>query len=104
MGDLTLKKILRDEKGYLLIESLIGLTILSILILVLYPLLVDWILLVEAEKEQVEIARVMYELSFDWPNGSERIGYTTQQNQKALILTDEKNTMDVSIYEFHFER
>lgn len=101
---MILKRMLKNEQGYLLIESLMGLTILSILILVLYPLLVDWILLVEVEKEQVEIARVLYESSFDWPNAPGRTGYTIQQNQKALILTDEKNTMDVSIYESHFER
>lgn len=93
-----------NEKGYLLIESLVGLSILSILILVLYPVVIDWILLVDAEKEKVEISRKLYESSFDWPNATKNERYTIKQNEESLILSDQKNKVDVHIYETHFEK
>lgn len=104
MDDLTLKKNLINEKGYLLIESLVGLSILSVLILFLFPILVDWLLLVEAEKEQVEMSRALYELSFEWPNASTDKSYTIKQNKHSFILSDQKNKVDVYIYETHFKR
>lgn len=104
MGDLILKRILKNEKGYLLIESLMGLSIVSVLILVLYPILVNWLLLVETEKEQVEMTRVLYESSFNWPNKSEITRYTIRQDKQSLILLDQKNKVGVYIYETQFEK
>lgn len=101
---MILKRNLKSEKGYLLIESLVGLSILSILILVLYPIVVDWILLVEAEKEKVEISRAFYEASYDWPKAPKNKGYTIKHNKQSLILSDQKNKVDVHIYETHFEK
>lgn len=100
---MILKNKLANEKGFLLIESLVGLSILSLLILVLYPLIVDWLLLVETEKEKVEISRVLYEASFSWSDATTDKTYRIQQNNQSLTVSDPKNKVGVSIYETHFE-
>lgn len=104
MDDLILKNKLKNEKGFLLLESLVGLSILSILMLVLYPIVVDWLLLVEIEKKQVEISRALYETSIEWPNASKDKHYIIQQTKESLVILDKNNKVDVHIYDTHFER
>ncbi len=100
---MILKK-LSNEKGYLLTESLVALSILALLILILYPIVVDWLVLVETEKQQVELTRALYETSFAWPESSKTSRYEVGETKRLLRLSDEKNTVDVHIYEIEFKK
>ncbi len=100
---MTLKKKLINESGYLLIESVVALSVLATLILVLFPLVVDWLVLVENEKEQVELSRALYESSVAWPETSTNKGYTANKTNRSLTLFDKNRTVDVHIYEVDFK-
>lgn len=100
------KSRMSDENGYLLMESLVTLSMILTIILIIYPLITDWLLLREAEKEKVEYARILYEESMQWPETlitSEGKNYTVQVTDSNLKIFKQNQTIGVDIYEIEFE-
>lgn len=97
---------MNDESGYLLMESLVTLSMILAILLIVYPLITDWLLLREAEKEKVEIARIFYEESIQWSKSlttSEGKNYTVQVTDSNLKISKQNQTIGVDIYEVEFE-
>lgn len=61
----------KNESGFVFLESLISLSILTMVFVSLIPFLIDILHFREDQKEKVEIARVMYDSSSDW-NGKNK--------------------------------
>lgn len=98
------KKPLANDEGYLLLESFVTLSIATVLLIILYPLLVDWYIARESAKSEVEHARVLYEVSMDsemmtglYPN------YEIEMNSNTIRVNHQGRRMDVEIYDFQFE-
>lgn len=101
-----LRRIKTSEEGFLLLENLVTLSIIVTILIVLYPLLVDWLVLRENEIEKVEQARTLYETSMNWPEMKQEHlnkSYNIQSTSNSLTITGNKQKMGVSIYEVHFE-
>lgn len=89
------------EEGYLLLESLLTLTILMTIILMMCPLVVDWITNQQEAKKLVEESRIQYESSITLKNSqSNQLEYSIKN--KKQIEIKEAGT-EVSIYEIIFE-
>lgn len=89
------------EEGYLLLESLLTLTILMTIILMMCPLVVDWITNQQEAKKLVEESRIQYESSMTLKNSqSNQLEYSIKN--KKQIEIKEVGT-EVSIYEIIFE-
>lgn len=92
MVGLILKKNRTNDSGYLLLESLVALSVLSLLILVLYPIVADWLMLVEAEKAQVELYRALYETAQEWPNPTIDSGYEVKRSSFFNSIRSKKHS------------
>lgn len=107
MVDLRLiKSQITDEKGYLLLESIVTLSLIVTLLLILYPLIVDWLVLREAEKEKVEHTRVLYEASMQWPENLPKIQeqeYSVRMTDSSLEILNNNKKYGVDIYEVEFD-
>lgn len=66
MDDLRFEKNKTDQKGYLLLESLLTLFVLLGAILLLNPLLRTWFTQKNYEQQRVEENKILYEESFNW--------------------------------------
>lgn len=103
---LHLIKFRTNEKGYLLLESLVTLSIIVTILLLLYPLIVDWLLLREQEKEKVEHTRLLYETSMQWPethSKNEGQIYSVHATATNLTITKNNREFGVKIYEVEFD-
>lgn len=93
------------EDGFLLLESLATLTIVLTVILLLNPLVIDWLSSRQTAKELVEENRLIYESSMgingDYSKNVEDENYSVT-NGKNKIRLKEKGT-GVFIYEIYFE-
>lgn len=94
-----------SEDGFLLIESLATLTIVMTVILMLNPLVIDWLSSRHRAKELVEENRLVYESSMEInKNKLEKLS-----NENFSIIIDENKIKlketgtGVFIYESHFE-
>lgn len=101
-----LKKWISNEEGYLLLESLVTLSMLVAIILGLYPLIIDWLVLRDTERALAEHTRILYEESIKWQ--SEAVtrnyeGYYIQTSPNSLKITKNNQTIGVDIYEATFE-
>jgi len=100
------KKLQTNEKGYLLLESLITLSVILAILLLLYPLLVDWLVLRDNEKQIVEQTRVLYESSMTWSQApyEENIeNYSVTKTPTALTVSHNNRNFEVEIYEVNFK-
>lgn len=103
---MELRRIKANEEGFLLFESLVTLSIIVTILIVLYPLLVDWLVLRETEIKTVEQARTLYELSMEWPEYNQEYiskSYKIQSTTNSLMVTGNNQKIGVNIYEVHFE-
>jgi hypothetical protein len=101
-----IKSKITEEKGYLLLESLVTLSMILAIILILYPLIVDWLVLRETEKENVEHARILYEASMQWPEqlpGRGVENYAVYVSDSSLTISKNNKTIGVDIYEVKFD-
>lgn len=100
---MILKKTLKSEKGFLLIESIVALAVLSILLVALYPLVVNWLNLLEIEKANVEMGRSLYEASVEWPKNPSNTNSIIESNDTLLRLADDNHRMEVKIIATEFK-
>lgn len=93
-----------NEKGYLLLESLVALMVISTILITIYPLAVKWIVLHESRSEKVEISRVLYEQSIDWPTQSlAESNFEVKKTKNKLSVISPKQDIGIEIYEANFE-
>lgn len=101
---MKLKKSPADEGGYLLIENLLALSIITILLVTVYPLIADWFVLRNNARNQVEQARILYEVSMDWPEGNiSTSDYHVSISSNHIQLYLDETKMEVEIYEYQFD-
>lgn len=101
------KKNKSSEAGYLLLESLVTVMMLTAIIVILYPLIVDWLIYRQQAKDVVEQNRQLYESSMIWGSEMNRIRHSDdgkysiemKKNKIKLVGTE----VEVVIYESHFE-
>lgn len=97
------------QAGFLLLESLVTLSIVVAIILLVYPLVTDWLVLRQDRKELVEQNRVLYEYSLDWNAQQNEVKiihykqYIIQQNKSFIQVKKSEKDSRVDIYEVHFE-
>lgn len=95
-----------DEEGYLLLESLVTLSMILGILLILYPLVVDWLVLREVQKDNVEHTRMLYEVSMQWPEklpSQSNQSYVIQMTDSNLAISKNNKTIGVDIYEVEFD-
>lgn len=101
---MKLKKSPADEGGYLLIENLLTLSIITILLVTVYPLIADWFVLRNTARNQVEQARILYEVSMDWQEGNiSTSDYHVSISKNHIQLYSDEIKMEVKIYEYQFD-
>lgn len=91
-----------QEDGFLLLESLITILIITTIILILHPLAIEWFSKHEQAKSLVEESRSIYEKSMEINNYSIRNENGSIINQNHKFEINEKGT-GVFIYESKFE-
>lgn len=90
------------EEGYLLAESLLTLTVLMTIILMIFPLVVDWIGNHREAKNAVEESRVIYEDSMTLKNNqSNHLNYSIEKDKNYIRIKQAET--EVEIYEVIFE-
>lgn len=102
-----MKSVKDKEQGFLLLESLITLGMIAAIILLIYPIIVNWMSIRQEAKNQVELSRVFYEYSADWnathPINKNDNSYNIQAKENLLRVKEDKKTIEVIIYEYEFE-
>lgn len=100
------KKLVREEDGYLLLESLLTLTILMVVIFFLSPLTINWLSKYQEAKCLVEQSRQLYESSIILNHHQPR-----QQGDEEYLVEIDRNHIriketgiEVVIYESVFEK
>lgn len=100
---MKLENQLQDEKGYLLIENLVTLSVILTILVILYPLIVQWLVIREEAKQSVENSRVLYESSVLWPAElQEREGYTIESTDHSIFVKYDDVRVGVDIYAVQF--
>lgn len=101
---LKLKKEIRAEEGYLLLENLVTLTVLMAILIMLYPLIVDWLVARDEAKSEVELSRVLYETTTNWPDYLET-GYPfkIKSSEDSVSIQSPQKVIEVKIIEAKFE-
>lgn len=103
----ALKFVKDKEQGFLLLESLITLGMITSLVLLMYPLIVNWMSIRQDAKNKVELNRIFYEYSMDWEptqtfNKNDN-RYTVQSKENSLKIKEGSQSIEVTIYEYEFE-
>lgn len=94
-----------SENGFLLLDSLVSLTVIMTIILFLNPLITNWLSQRQKAKDLVEDSRLIYEESMEI-NNQQREGYSHIRNnfQSENLQEKMKETgQGVFIYESKFE-
>lgn len=94
-----------SENGFLLLDSLVSLTVIMTIILFLNPLITNWLSQLQKAKDLVEDSRLIYEESMEI-NNQQREGYSHIRNnfQSENLQEKMKETgQGVFIYESKFE-
>lgn len=100
------KKFQTNEKGYLLLENLVTLSMLLAILLLLYPMVADWLVQRDYEKQKVEQARLLYESSMTWSPAfhEKQVGsYLITNTPTSVSVTHHNRNFEVEIYEVNFE-
>lgn len=102
----------KREDGFVLLESLVSLGIITIVVVSTLPFFIDLLSFWQEEKGSVEFNRVLYDFSKTW-DGNVKQEYWESGNQIFTILNDkdgiliteesgsEKN-LEINTIEFHF--
>lgn len=75
-----------NEEGFVLLESLISLVILVMVLIVTLPFIVDLLSFRNKQKENVELARVVYEVSFLWRENVEEQQWQSGENTYTVYV------------------
>lgn len=105
MVGLISEKCKNSENGFLLLDSLVSLTVIMTIILFLNPLITNWLSQRQKAKDLVEDSRLIYEESMEI-NNQQREGYSHIRNnfQSENLQEKMKETgQGVFIYESKFE-
>lgn len=98
-----------NEDGYLLLESLTTLGVIVAVILVILPIILNWMVLRNDAKNEVEISRVFYEYSFDWDtkdskNESYNNQFQIQSDDETLRVSTKEEVIEVKIHGYEFKK
>ena len=105
MDALKLPELRRNEEGYLLLENLVTLMVILTILVITYPLIVDWLILREHAQQDVELSRVLYESSVNWPaKGQDDRGYIIKTSNNLLVVEHNHRSMEVEIHAVKFEK
>lgn len=95
---------LSKENGYLLLESLVSLVVISGMLIIISPIIIDWLILQEVKADEVEVARVLYEESVDWPKPSiVKNDYEIIKTTEQLAVSSQNQSIGIEIYETQFK-
>ena len=101
---MKLRKLIDRENGYLLLENLITLMVIMSLLVILYPLITNWIIIRKEAKHEVEMSRVLYEMSTNWPTYSETdYPFTIKTSDRTISVHYLDLKVGVEIYEANFK-
>lgn len=99
------EKYRKNEAGFLLLDSLVTLTIIMVVILLLNPLMTDWLVDYSEAKELVEQNRRLYENTMEQNNQL----FTEQLLEQSVVpamkqpLKTKEEGVGITIYEIQFE-
>lgn len=100
------RNLVKEEEGYLLLESLLTLTILMVVLVFMSPLTVNWLSKHREAKCLVEESRELYEhsiiLNNHRPKRQESEKYTVEMDKNRLRIKE--TGVEVVIYESTFEK
>ncbi len=105
---MTFEKYRNNEAGFLLLDSLVTLNIIMVVILLLTPLMTDWLVDYSQAKELVEQNRLLYENTMEQNNQpitdqlDQLIERSVTPTTKQPSKTQEKGA-GIAVYEIHFE-
>lgn len=104
----ALKYAKESEQGFLLLESLVTLGMITSISLIIYPMIVRWMIIRQEAKEEVELNRVFYEASFDW-NTTQTLEkkyktFTIQSKKNKLSVKNKNQKIEVYLYGYEFEK
>lgn len=100
---MKLQGLRRNEDGYLLLENLVTLLVILAILVLTYPLIVDWLIMREDAQQDVELSRVLYESSVNWPaNGKDERGYKIRTSSNLLVVEHNHRNMEVEIHGIKF--
>lgn len=100
---MKLRELQHNEEGYLLIENLVTLLVILSVLVITYPLVVDWLVFRENRKHDVEVSRVLYESSINWPHSEETDrNYRISSTNQSIIVEQNIQSMEVKIHAFQF--
>lgn len=101
---MKLRHLLFKEKGYLLMESMVALVVISTILLIIYPLSVNWLVYQATKEEEVEMTRVLYEQSVSWPMQTMKARtFEVKQTEKTLQVLSPTQNIGIEIYDTQFE-
>ena len=100
---MKLQGLRRNEDGYLLLENLVTLLVILAILVLTYPLIVDWLIMREDAQQDVELSRVLYESSVNWPAKikAER-GSKIRTSSNLLVVEHNHRNMEVEIHGIKF--
>jgi len=103
-----LKYVKDNDKGFLLLESLMVLGMIASILLFIYPPLVQWMTLRHETKQEVEMARVFYESSIDWDDATtmteqSQDSYQIMKNEHLLKVWNKEQSIEVKINDYEFK-
>ena len=102
---MKLQELRRNEAGYLLLENLVTLMVILSIIVITYPLIVDWLITREHAQQDVELSRVLYESSVNWPDKSkDERGYKIKTSNHSLVVEHNQRSMEVEIHAVKFTK
>lgn len=84
-----------DEQGFVLLESLISLTILVGILMVTLPFVVDLLEFRYREKEKLELSRVAYDYSFIWDGDTSEQTWRSGEKTYSIAF----NPMSIQVKE-----
>jgi hypothetical protein len=78
----------------MLLESLITLTVIASIILLSFPLMTDWLILRNNEKDLVEHNRLLYETSMNWS----RTSFSQTSNVRNVHYNIESYADEIEVF------
>ncbi len=101
------KQRINNEEGFLLLENLITLGVISSVLLIIFPLIVEWVILKEEAKKVIEGHRIFYEYTFEGHDEPSTIllesGIVVSRSENVLSVMSKDFKVEVEIYESMFE-
>lgn len=99
---MKLRGLRHNEEGYLLLENLVTLMVILSVLVITYPIIVDWLVVREQRKADVELSRVLYESSVNWPDSRKTDrDYKIKSGGHSLMVEQNQQSMGVEIHAIH---